>query len=31
MSLETGKRIHGYRFKELAIPDHMIDRVHDLS
>ena len=31
MSLETGKRIHGYKFTELTMPDHVIDRVHQLA
>lgn len=31
MSLETGKRIHGYKFTELSMPDHIIDRVHELA
>ena len=30
MSLETGKRIQGYKFTELAMPDYVIDRVHQL-
>ena len=31
MSLDTGKRIHGYRFTELSMPDHVIDTVHTLA
>jgi hypothetical protein len=31
MSLETGRKIHGYRFTELAMPDHIIDMVHDFA
>ena len=31
MSIETGKRIHGYRFTELAMPQYVIDRVHQLA
>ena len=31
LNLETGKRIHGYDWTELAIPQRVIDRVHDLA
>ena len=31
MNLETGRCIHGYKFQELAMPDHVIDRVHELA
>ena len=31
MNLQTGKRIHGYNFTELAMPDHVIARVHELA
>ena len=31
MNIETGKRIHGYRFTELSMPQHIIDKVHDLA
>ena len=31
MNLQTGKKIHGYRFTELAMPQHIIDTVHDLA
>jgi hypothetical protein len=31
MSLETGRKIHGYRFTELSMPDHIIDIVHDFA
>jgi len=31
MNLETGKRIHGYRFTELAMSNHIIERVHELA
>jgi hypothetical protein len=31
MNLHTGKKIHGYRFTELAMPQHIIDTVHDLA
>jgi len=30
MNIHTGKRIHGYRFTELSMPQHIIDKVHDL-
>ena len=30
MSTETGKRIHGYNFVELSIPQSIIDRVNEL-
>ena len=31
MSLNTGKRIHGHQWDELAITDEVIDRVHELA
>ena len=31
MNLDTGKRIHGYRFTELSMPDHVIEQVHTLA
>ena len=31
MNIKTGKKIHGYRFTELSMPDHIIDRVHLLA
>lgn len=31
MNIETGKRVHGYNFTELAMPDYIIDRVHQLA
>ena len=31
MNVETGRRIHGYRFTELSMPQHIIDKVHDLA
>jgi hypothetical protein len=31
MNIETGKRIHGYRFTELSMPQHIIDKVHELT
>eukprot|EP00957_Ditylum_brightwellii_P159016 12103062-Ditylum_brightwellii.AAC.1 len=31
MSLETGKRIHGFQWTELAITDEVIKRVHELA
>ena len=31
MNIETGKRIHGYRFTELSMPQHIIDKVHELA
>ncbi len=31
MNLHTGKKIHGYRFTELAMPQHVLDTVHDLA
>jgi hypothetical protein len=31
LSLETGKRIHGHDWNELAIPQRVIDRVHELA
>ena len=31
MSIRTGRRIHGYRFTELSMPQHIIDRVHQLA
>jgi len=31
MNIRTGKRIHGYRFTELLMPQHVIDRVHQLA
>ena len=31
MNVETGRKIHGYRFTELAMPDHIIDKVHALA
>ena len=31
MNIETGKRIHGYNFTELAMPDYILDRVHVLA
>ena len=31
MNIETGKKIHGYRFTELSMPQHIIDRVHELA
>ena len=31
MNIETGKRIHGYRFTELSMPQHIIDEVHELA
>ena len=31
MSLKTGRRIHGYIWNELPIPDHMIRRVEKLA
>ena len=31
MSLESGRKIHGFKFTELAMPQHVIDRVHELA
>ena len=31
LNIETGKRIHGYNFTELAMPDYIIDRLHQLA
>ena len=31
LSLETGKKIHGYKFTELAMPNNVIDRIHELG
>jgi len=31
MSIRTGRKIHGYRFTELSMPQHIIDRVHQLA
>ena len=31
MSIETRKRIHGYNFTQLAMTEHIIDRVHSLT
>jgi hypothetical protein len=31
MNIETGKKIHGNRFTELSMPQHIIDRVHALA
>ena len=31
MNLATGRKIHGFKFTELAIPPHVIDRVHELA
>ena len=31
MNIETGKKIHGNRFMELSMPQHIIDRVHALA
>ena len=31
MSLETGKKIHGFQWTELAITDEVVDRVHVLA
>ena len=31
MNVNTGKRIHGYNFTELAMPNHIIDKVHSLA
>jgi hypothetical protein len=31
MNLHTGKMVHGWRFKELAMPDWVIDKVHELA
>ena len=31
MNIDTGKKIHGYRFTELSMPQHIIDKVHDLA
>ena len=31
MNFETGKRIHGYRSTELSMPQHIIDKVHELA
>ena len=31
MSLDTGAKIHGFNFKELAITNTIIDRVHELA
>ena len=31
MNIETGKRIHGYRFTELSMPQHIIDKVLELA
>ena len=31
MNLETGRKIHGFQFTELAMPLHVIDRVHELA
>ena len=31
MNFETGKRIHRYRFTELSMPQHVIDKVHELA
>jgi hypothetical protein len=31
MNLHTGRKIHGYRFTELAMPQHIIDAVHTLA
>jgi len=31
MSLETGKRLHGYKFTKLVMANYIIDRVHHLA
>jgi hypothetical protein len=31
MNIQTAKKIHGYRFTELSMPQHIIDKVHDLA
>ena len=31
MSLRTGKRIHGYRWQELPLDEHMIERVEAMA
>ena len=31
LNLETGRKIHGFKFTELAMPPHVIDRVHELA
>ena len=31
MNLHTGKKIHGYRFTELAMPQHVLDTVHEMQ
>ena len=31
MNIETGRKIHGNRFTELSMPQHIIDRVHALA
>ena len=31
MSIRTNRRIHGYRFTELSMPQHIIDRVYQLN
>jgi len=31
LNLETGRKIHGHDWTELAIPDRIIDRVHELA
>ena len=31
MSLETGKKVHGFQWTELAITDEVVDRVHVLA
>ena len=31
MNIETGRKIHGFKFTELSMPEHVIDRVHALA
>ena len=31
MSLETGRKIHGYKFTELSMPDYVINQVHPFA
>ena len=31
LSLETGKKIQGYKFTELAMPNQVIDHIHELA
>ena len=31
MSLNSGRKIHGFKFTELAMPQQVIDRVHELA